>query len=169
MSKIAVIITDLFEDSEYTEPAKAFLEAGHELTHIELEAGKTVKGKSKGEEVKIDKAVSDVSVADFDALLIPGGFSPDKLRAHDEPVAFVKEFMEADKPVFSICHGPQLLISADTLRGRKITGWRSIWQDLRNAGADLHDDEVVEDGNLVSSRHPGDLPAFIETALKKLQ
>jgi protease I len=128
-----------------------------------------VKGKKEATPVLIDKSVTEVSASDFDALLIPGGFSPDKLRAHDEPVAFVKEFMDADKPVFSICHGPQLLISADALRGRRVTGWKSIWQDLRNAGADLHDDEVVEDGNLVSSRHPGDLPAFIETALKKLE
>jgi protease I len=169
MSKIAVIITDLFEDSEYTEPAKAFKDAGHELVHLELEAGKTVKGKKDGTEVSIDKAVSDVSPDEFDALLIPGGFSPDKLRAFDEPVDFTRTFMESKKPVFAICHGPQLLISADTLRGRKSTGWRSITQDIKNAGADYIDTEVVVDDNYVSSRHPGDLPAFIRESLKLLE
>lgn len=169
MSKIAVIITDLFEDSEYTEPARAFTEAGHELVHIELKAGKTVRGKKEGAEVTIDKAVTDVSADEFDALLIPGGFSPDKLRAHDGPVAFAREFMVKNKPVFAICHGPQLLISADTLRGRKSTGWRSITQDIKNAGAEYLDTEVVVDDNYVSSRHPGDLPAFISESLKKLK
>ena len=169
MSKVAVIITDLFEDSEYTEPAKAFLDAGHELVHIELEAGKTVKGKKEGTEVVIDRSVTDVSADDFDALLIPGGFSPDKLRAFDEPVAFAKAFMDNNKPVFAICHGPQLLISADSLRGRRSTGWRSITQDIKNAGAEYLDQKVVIDGNYVSSRHPGDLPAFINESLKMLK
>jgi protease I len=169
MKKIAVIITDMFEDSEYTEPAGAFLEAGCELVHVELEGGKTVKGKQGVALVKIDKGVREVSVGDFDALLIPGGFSPDKLRAHDEAVKFVKEFVESGKPVFSICHGPQLLISAQVLKGRKITGWKSIIQDIKNAGAKFIDREVVEDGNLISSRSPGDLPAFIQASLKKLE
>lgn len=169
MKKIAVIITDLFEDSEYTEPAEAFRSAGHELVHLELESGKTIKGKKDGVEVKIDKSVDDVKASDFDALLIPGGFSPDKLRAHDGPVKFVKDFFETDRPIFSICHGPQLLISAEVLNGRKITGWRSISVDLKNAGAEYIDEELVEDGNLISSRHPGDLPAFIKASLKKLE
>ena len=169
LKNIAVIIEDMFEDSEYTEPASAFTTAGHKLTHVGLKEGKTVKGKKEGIEVTIDAAIKDVSVDDFDALLIPGGYSPDKLRAHDEAVEFVKDFMASEKPVFSICHGPQLLITADVLKGRKVTGWKSIIQDIKNAGAIFIDKEVVEDNNLVSSRSPRDLPAFIQTSLKKLK
>ncbi len=168
MSKIAVIITDMFEDVEYTEPAEAFKDKGHEVVHVGLKEGETVKGKRKGTEVKVDKSVKDVSADDFDALLIPGGYSPDKLRVDDEAVKFVKEFMDQNKPVFSICHGPQLLITAQTLKGRKLTGYKSIIQDIKNAGAEFIDSEVVEDGNLVSSRNPNDLPAFIQASLRKL-
>ncbi|MGZ3598286.1 MAG: type 1 glutamine amidotransferase domain-containing protein [Syntrophales bacterium] len=169
MSKIAVIITDLFEDSEYTKPAKAFKKVGHELVHVGLRARKTVKGKKKGTPVRIDKAVKDVSADDFDALFIPGGYSPDKLRIDENAVQFVKRFVESGKPVFSICHAPQLLITAQVLQGREITGWKSIIQDIKNAGAEFIDQEVVEDGNLISSRSPDDIPAFIQACLKKLQ
>lgn len=168
MSHIAVIIDELFEDSEYTEPVNAFKEKGHQITHVGLEAGKTVKGKKKDTPVVIDKDLNSVSADDFDALLIPGGFSPDKLRAHENAVRFTKEFAEKGKPIFSICHGPQLLITADVIRGRKITGWTSIVQDIKNAGAEFIDAEVVEDGNIVSSRNPNDLPAFIRASLAKL-
>ncbi len=168
MSKIAVIITDMFEDSEYSEPAKAFKMAGHELAHVGLKAGKTVKGKKKGTPVRIELGVKEVSVDDFDALLIPGGYSPDQLRVDEDAVRFVKEFVESGKPVFAICHAPQLLITADAIRGRKITGWKSVIQDIKNAGAEFIDREVVEDGNLISSRSPADLPSFIEACLNKL-
>lgn len=169
MSKIAVIITNMFEDSEYSQPVNAFKKAGHKIIRVGLKEGEVVKGKKKGTLVKIDKAVKDVSVDDFDALLIPGGYSPDKLRANEEAVKFTKEFTESGKPIFSICHGPQLLITAQALKGRKITGWKSIIQDIKNAGAEFIDQEVVEDENLISSRHPGDIPAFIRTSLKKLK
>lgn len=169
MSKIAVIITDMFEDVEYTEPAEAFRDKGHEITHVGFKEGETVKGKRKGTEVKVDKSVEDVSASDFDALLIPGGYSPDKLRVDEKAVQFAKEFMDENKPVFSICHGPQLLITAQTLKGRKVTGYKSIIQDIKNAGAEFFDNEVVEDGNLVSSRNPNDLPAFIQASLRKLE
>lgn len=169
MSRIAVIIDELFEDSEYTEPVKAFKEDGHEIIHVGLETGKTVKGKKKDTPVVIDRDLDSVDVNDFDALLIPGGFSPDKLRAHDNAVRFTRDFVNSNKPIFSICHGPQLLITADVIRGRKISGWTSIIQDLKNAGAEFIDAEVVEDGNIVSSRNPDDFPAFIRTSLAKLQ
>ncbi len=117
----------------------------------------------------IEKAVAGVSEGDFDALLIPGGFSPDKLRVDQKAVDFVKAFMETGKPVFAICHAPQLLITADALRGRKLTGYTSIIQDIKNAGAQFVDQEAVVDGNLVSSRNPGDLPAFIKACLEKLE
>ncbi len=169
MSKIAVLITDLFEDVEYTKPAAAFRKAGHDLIHIGLQAGKAVKGKTARTPVTIDEAVKDVSVDDFDALLIPGGYSPDKLRVDDTAVNFVKAFVESNKPVFAICHAPQLLITAQVLTGRKITGWKSIIQDIKNAGAEYIDQEVVEDDNIISSRQPSDIPAFIKAALAKLQ
>lgn len=168
MARVAVIIADLFEDSEYTEPAEACRKAGHEIIHVGLQAGQTVHGKKKNTAVSIDLAVRDVRAADFDALLIPGGYSPDKLRADSQAVEFVRQFMEKNKPVFSICHGPQLLITARSLEGRKVTGWKSIRQDIIYAGARFIDEEMVEDGNLITSRSPKDLPAFIRACLAKL-
>ena len=161
MSRIATLVTDLFEDSEYKKPVEAFRRAGHEVINVGLQAKQKVKGKKKGTIIKIDRAVADVSVRDFDALLIPGGYSPDQLRVDEQAVRFVKKFVNSGKPVFAICHAPQILITADVLRGRKITGWKSIIQDIKNAGAKFIDRTVVMDGNIVSSRCPDDLPAFI--------
>ena len=169
MATIAVLIDDMFEDSEYGKPAEAFLRAGHTLIHVGIEAGKSVIGKQAEMSVDIDRAASEVRTDDFDALLIPGGYSPDKLRVHKAAVAFARDFVKSGKPVFSICHAPQLLITADVLRGRTITGYLSVIQDIKNAGASYVDKEVVVDGNLVSSRNPGDLPAFIEASLAKLE
>ncbi|UAL52859.1 MULTISPECIES: type 1 glutamine amidotransferase domain-containing protein [Metabacillus] len=168
--KIAVVVTDHFEDSEYTEPAKAYQEAGHQLTVIENEKGKTVKGKQGQETIKVDASIAEVNADDFDALFIPGGFSPDILRADDKFVTFTKKFMDDNKPVFAICHGPQLLITAETLKGRDVTGYKSIAVDLKNAGANFHDKEVVVCGNqLVTSRTPDDLPAFTRESLNLLK
>ena len=169
MARIAVIIADMFEDSEYAEPAAAFRKAGHEIVHVGLKAGVGVKGAKKGTEVIVDKAVKNAAVSEFDALLIPGGYSPDKLRVNEDAVRFAGEFVESGKPVFVICHGPQLLITARVLQGRKITGWKSVKQDIINAGAEFIDRDVVDDGNLLSSRSPADLPAFIAAALGKLK
>ena len=169
MSRIAVMITDWFEDSEYTEPAEAFRSAGHSLVHVGLQAGQTVRGKKAETPVTIDKAAGEVTVNDFDALLIPGGYSPDKLRVDEDAVRFSGDFVRSGKPVFAICHAPQLLITADVLRGRTLTGYNSIVQDIKNAGANFIDREVVEAGNLISSRNPGDLPAFIAAALRRLE
>ena len=168
MMQIAVIVTDWFEDSEYTQPVDAFKKAGHKVVNIGLVAGTTVEGKKQQTPVIIDQAIIDVTIDDFDALLIPGGYSPDKLRADDHAVDFVRRFVESGKPVFSICHAPQLLITADVIKGRTITGWKSIVQDIKNAGANFVDEAVVEDQNLVSSRYPGDLDDFINACLKKL-
>ena len=169
MATIAVIIADLFEDSEYSVPAKAFVDAGHKLVHVGFKAGEVVKGIKKGTPVTIDKSLRDLETKDFDALLIPGGYSPDKLRADADAVRFTREFVKSGKPVFVICHGPQLLISAGVMKGRKITSWKSVRDDVINAGAEYIDQEVVEDGNLISSRSPADLPAFIKASLKRLK
>ena len=167
MSRIAVIITDMFQDVEYQQPADAFKKAGHELVHVGLRAGSGVKGEH-GAMVKIERAVRDVSADDFDALFIPGGYSPDKLRIDNDAVRFAQEFFNKNKPVFGICHAAQLLITAQVLKGRRVTGWTSIVQDIKNAGAEYVDAEVVVDKNLVSSRKPADIPAFIREALAML-
>lgn len=167
--KIAVLITDEFEDSEFTSPAEAYRKAGHEVVTIEKEAGKTVTGKQGEAKVKIDKAIDDVSPDEFDALLLPGGHSPDSLRGDDRFVTFTREFVDSGKPVFAICHGPQLLISADVIRGRKLTAVKPIVIDVKNAGAEFFDQEVVIDNDqLVTSRTPDDLPAFNREALRLL-
>ncbi|TYR79186.1 type 1 glutamine amidotransferase [Priestia megaterium] len=170
MSKtVAVLVTDLFEDVEYTDPAKAFEEAGHTLTTIDVEKGKEVTGKQGETTLTIEKGIDDVNPEEYDALFLPGGFSPDILRANDRVVAFTKAFMDADKPVMAICHGPQLLITSETLKGRDVTGYKSIEVDLKNAGANFHDKEVVVCQNqLVTSRTPDDLPAFIRESLNVL-
>jgi protease I len=167
--KIAVLIDDFFEDIEYVKPAEAFEKAGYQLVHIGLKKGKIIIGKKQEATVCIDEQVNNVSISDFVALFIPGGYSPDRLRINTDVVQFVKDFVKSGKLVLSICHGPQLLITAQVLAGRKITGWKSIAQDLKNAGALFLDKEVVEDGNLISSRSPTDLPAFIDASLHKLQ
>ena len=168
--KIACVITDMFEDVEYTDPVKAFKDAGHEVVTIEKEKGNEVTGKKKETTVKIDASIDDVNPDNFDALFIPGGFSPDQLRADDRFVAFAKHFMDVKKPVFAICHGPQLLITAKTLEGRKATGYKSIHVDMEYAGANVQDEEVVVCNNqLVTSRQPDDIPAFNREALTLLK
>ncbi|WP_026689074.1 type 1 glutamine amidotransferase domain-containing protein [Alteribacter aurantiacus] len=168
MSKIACVLTNMFEDSEYTSPKEEYENGGHELMVIGSKAGDTVEGKNGEAKVKIDLGIDDVNPEDFDALFIPGGFSPDILRADDRFVTFAKHFVLKDKPIFAICHGPQLLITADVLRGRKVTGFKSIHVDLKLAGANLFDEEVVVCGNLVTSRTPDDLPAFNRESAKLL-
>ncbi|MEK4520283.1 MULTISPECIES: type 1 glutamine amidotransferase domain-containing protein [unclassified Psychrobacillus] len=169
MAKVATLITNMFEDSEYAKPAQALNEAGHEVFAIEQEAGKQVTGKNGEVNVTIDYGIDDVKPEEFDALFIPGGFSPDILRADDRFVQFAKYFMDAKKPVFAICHGPQLLITAKTLNGRDATGYKSIQVDLENAGVKFHDEEVfVCQKQLVTSRTPDDIPAFNREIVKLL-
>jgi protease I len=169
MKKIAALLADMFEDVEFNRPAEAFIAAGHLVVAVGLAKGETVTGKAQGTRVPIAAAIKDVSVEDFDALFIPGGYSPDKLRAHPEPVAFVRKFVVSGKPVLGICHAAQLLITARVIKGRRITGYVSIIQDIKNAGAQFVDEPVVEDGNLLFSRDPRDIPAFIAASLKKLE
>ncbi|HSI67545.1 MAG TPA: type 1 glutamine amidotransferase domain-containing protein [Planococcus sp. (in: firmicutes)] len=170
MAKIATLMTDMFEDVEYTDPVKAFNDAGHEVFTIEKEAGKQVTGKKGETVVTIDKGIDDVNPDDFDALFLPGGFSPDMLRADKRFVQFSKAFMDAKKPVFAICHGPQLLITAKALENRDATGYKSIQVDMEYAGANVTDQEVVVCQNqLVTSRMPDDIPAFNRESLRVLE
>lgn len=169
MKRIAALITDLFEDVEYAEPAEAFRKAGHTVVTVGLKKGATVTGKTRHSKVRVEQAVHDVSAGDFDVLFIPGGYSPDKLRVDPAAVEFVRSFVTSGKPVLGICHAAQLLITARALQGRRITGYVSIIQDIRNAGAEFVDADVVEDGNLLFSRNPKDIPAFIRASLRKLE
>lgn len=169
MSKIATVLTSYFEDSEFTKPAEEYKANGHEVFVISTKKGETLKGKQGEAEVAADLSIDEAKPEDFDALFIPGGFSPDILRADERFVTFVKHFMDSDKPVFAICHGPQLLITAKTLKGRNATGYKSIHVDLENAGAILHDKEAVVCGSMVTSRTPDDIPAFNEASLEVLQ
>jgi len=169
MALVGVVIDEMFDDIEYTETAKAFKEAGHSLLHIGLKSDQLVKGKRHTMQVKIDENISEVDYNKLDAIFIPGGYSPDHLRGYKSSIKFIKNFFNTGKPIFAICHAPQLLITAQVIKGRKVTGWKSIVQDIINAGAEYVNEEVVEDGNLISSRGPSDINAFIKASLKKLE
>lgn len=168
MAKVAFVLADDFEDSEFRVPYDRLREAGHRVTVVGREAGKEVTGKRGKERCTPEAAPDQVNASDFDALVIPGGYSPDKLRTHEGVVKFVKGFFGSDKPVAAICHAGSLLVEADVLEGRTVTSWPSIRTDLVNAGADWVDEQVVEDGNLITSRMPDDLEAFSSTILRRL-
>ena len=167
--KVAILVTDGFEQVELVEPRKALDQAGAR-TSIVSPKDKKVRGwKSTewGDELKVDIALDQAKPDEFDALLLPGGvMNPDKLRMNPKAVQFVKAFFEAGKPVAAICHGPWSVIEAGAARGRRIASWPSLKTDLRNAGAEWIDNEVVVDGNLVSSRKPDDIPAFNRAMLE---
>lgn len=159
MSKIAVIVTDYFEDIEFTSPVEALKKEGHEIVVIENEKNKEIKGK-KGLVIKSDIGISEIKYNDYDAILIPGGFSPDILRSDERYVEFVKKFLLTNKPIFAICHGPQLFIQTGLAKGRILTSYKTVQQDLYYAGAIVKDESVVVDNNLVTSRTPADLDDF---------
>lgn len=167
--RIACLLDTDFEDSEFEGPYRALREAGHEVTIIGFERGGELRGKKGRVTTRADVGIGDAGPEGFDALLIPGGYSPDHLRADRRFVAFTRAFFERERPVFAICHGPQLLMTARVVEGRRMTAWRTIQDDLRVAGADVVDQEVVVDGNLVTSRQPSDVDAFSREAIKKLQ
>ena len=167
--KIACVLTNFFEDSEFKDPYDAYKQAGHEVTIIGNQAGEEIEGKKHNVKTKVDKSIDEVTPEQFDALFIPGGYSPDQLRANPKFVEFTKSFFKNDKPVLAICHGPQLMISAGVTGGRKMTAWKTIQVDLGFTGANVVDEPVVVDGNLVTSRQPSDIPAFIEESKKLLE
>ena len=167
--KIAILVTDGFEEVELTEPRKALDQAGAD-TRVVSPKGGEMRGWNLtdwGQTLTVDLKLNDARPQDFDALLLPGGvINPDKLRIIPAAVAFVKAFFDAAKPVAAICHGPWTIIEADKARGRRMTSWPSVRTDLRNAGADVVDQEAVVDGNLVTSRRPDDIPAFNREMIK---
>jgi deglycase len=168
VARIAFIMDEMFEDSEFRLPYDRVKEAGHEPSIVGLEKGKEIAGKKGDETVITEVAIDDVRADGFDALVIPGGYSPDKIRTNDKMVGFTRSMVESGKPVAAVCHAGWMLAEADVLRGKTVTSWPSIKTDLVNAGAEWVDQEVVEDGNLITSRNPGDLEAFSKALLSQL-
>jgi len=161
--KVAILATDGFEQSELLEPRKALQQAGA-TTEVVSPKGGRIRGWNHtewGQEVDVDKSLEEADPEEYDALVLPGGvMNPDKLRAIPAAVSFAKSFFQADKPVAAICHGPWTVIESDAAKGHRMTSWPSLQTDLRNAGAEWVDEEVVVDGKLVTSRKPDDIPAF---------
>jgi protease I len=156
------------EQIELTSPWEAVQDAGGQPVLISVEKGEVqaFNHLDKGDTFDVDDTFADADPDAYDGLVLPGGVAnPDALRTDEDAVAFVKAFFEADKPVAAICHAPWSLVEADVVRGRSLTSWPSLQTDLRNAGANWKDEEVVVDGNLVTSRKPDDLPAFTEAAV----
>ncbi|EIZ80563.1 protease I [Novosphingobium sp. Rr 2-17] len=163
MPRVLILATDGFEQSELTGPRDALNQAGIETVIASPKAGE-IKGwqhTNWGDTVKVDKTLDQVEEEDFDGLLLPGGqMNPDVLRMEEKAIELIRDFIDAGKPVAAICHAPWLLAEADVVDGRTVTSWPSIRTDLLNAGADVVDEEVVVDGNLITSRKPDDIPAF---------
>lgn len=161
--KVAILATDGFEQVELTDPKKNLEDAGATVEVISIKSGE-IKGWDKtdwGKTVKVDKTLDQAKPVDYDVLVLPGGqINPDKLRIEEKAVAFVKEFAQSGKPVAAICHGPWVLIEAGVVSGKTMTSWPSVKTDLKNAGANWVDKEVVQDGNIITSRKPEDIPAF---------
>ncbi|MFK0246627.1 type 1 glutamine amidotransferase domain-containing protein [Amycolatopsis azurea] len=162
--RVAILAADGVEQVELVEPRKAVTDAGATAEVVSLEPGEiqAMNGDiDKADKFTVDRVVKDVTVDDFDALVLPGGtMNPDNLRADEHAVRFVRDFVNSGKPVGVICHGPWTLVEADVVRGRTLTSYPSVRTDIRNAGGTVVDQEVVNDNGLISSRNPGDLPAF---------
>ncbi|MBM3993262.1 MAG: type 1 glutamine amidotransferase [Planctomycetes bacterium] len=166
-ARVAVLVEQQYQEMEVWYPVFRLREAGCKVTLVGPAAGTTYPSKL-GYPAKSDKAAEDVTADDFDALVIPGGFAPDFLRRHESVIKFVRQFAELGKPIAAICHGPWVLCSTTALRGKKATCFFAIKDDVINAGANYVDAEVVRDGNIITSRKPDDLPAFVVELMKAL-
>jgi protease I len=168
--KIAIVAADMVEQVELVEPRKALDGAGAETQLISMKPGK-IQGFNhfdKADTHKVDKTIEEVDATDYDALMIPGGVgNPDQLRGDENVVSFVRGFFEAGKPVAAICHGPWVLVEAGVVRGRKLTSWPTLQTDIRNAGGNWVDEQVVVDQGLVTSRKPDDIPAFNDKMIEE--
>ncbi len=166
--RIALLCEDMFDDQEFIYPLHRFREAGAEVHVVAPEGGRIYKSKH-GFEVTSDLGADEIRADRFDAVIIPGGYAPDRMRRHPALVNFVRDMNSAKKPVAAICHAGWMLVTADIVRGRTVTGFFSLGVDLHNAGAEFVDREVVRDGNLITSRGPADLGAFCRTIIQALQ
>jgi len=169
--RVAILATNGFEEVELTDPKKNLEDAGATVEVLSIKSGE-IKGWNHtdwGKKVKVDRVVSDASLDAYDALVLPGGqMNPDTLRMDKNAVAFIGEFVKSGKPVAAICHGPWTLIEAGVVKGRTITSWPSLKTDLKNAGADWVDEQVVRDGNIITSRKPDDIPAFSKKLIEAM-
>ena len=167
--KIACVLGQGFEDSEFRVPYDRLKKEGYQVDIIGVKAGEELKGYKGKEKAKTEKAIDQVSADDYDALLIPGGQSPDRLRVDKRMVEFVKRFDQAGKLIAAVCHGPQLLIAAHLVKGRTLTAWQTIQDDLQQIGAIVKDEPVVKDRNWITSRKPDDLPMFSDAIIEELE
>ena len=167
--KVAMLLGDGFEDHEFREPFEALRKAGHDIDILGVAAGETLEGKRGIERIETQAAAAAVDPDDYDGLVIPGGWGPDRIRTDPGVIALARGVCERGRLVAAICHGPQVLIDADLVRGRRLTSYPSIETDLRNAGAEWVNEEVVRDGNLITARQPSDLPAFDIAILSRLE
>lgn len=167
--RIAILAEEGFEDSELIEPMRAMKDAGARVVVVGSGLKDSYQGKRGSAVVQAETTVDRISVSDFEAVIIPGGYAPDRMRLHEPMIDFVRKAFHSGKVIGAICHGPQLLISADVVRGRRVTSWPSIAVDLRNAGAEWIDAPVVQDGNLITSRKPADLPKFNKAIIEALE
>ena len=170
MSKRIAFLTapEGVEEVELTKPWQAAVDAGHTVELLSVDEGEVqlFQHLDKSSTQRVDRRVSDVVVADYDALVLPGGVAnPDALRMDEDAVAFIRDFVDSGKPVAAICHAPWTLVEADRVKGKRLASWPSLQTDIRNAGAEWVDEEVVVDDNLITSRNPGDIPAFTKALL----
>ena len=166
--RIAILVEQDFEDVELTEPLKAMKEAGAQIFIVGSGSQTSYQGKRGKATIKVDIDADKVRAEDFDAIIIPGGYAPDKMRLHQPMIDLVKKAHELGKLIAAVCHGPQLLISAGIVSGRRLTSWPSVAIDLKNAGANWVNEAVIQDGNLITSRQPSDIPEFNKAIIKAL-
>jgi protease I len=166
--KIACLLANGFEDSEFRIPCDWLTAAGYTVEIIGTKAGDTLNGDKGRESAVVDLGIDEVDVDDYEGMLIPGGYSPDKLRADERFVEFVRAFDATGRPLAAVCHGPQLLLTAELQHGRTLTAWPTIQGDLRQAGANVVDCDVVVDDNWITSRKPDDLEAFTSALVEQL-
>jgi protease I len=166
--RIAILAEQDFEDSELAEPLREMKDAGARVLIVGSGSKKSYRGKRGSVEVTVDTTADKVEAGEFDAIIIPGGYAPDKMRLHQSMVDLVRKAHEGGKIIAAVCHGPQLLISADIVKGRRVTSWPSVAVDLKNAGATWVDEPVVKDGNIITSRKPADLPKFNKAIIEAL-
>jgi len=166
--KIACLLATGFEDSEFDVPRQRLEQAGYRVEVIGAKVGEELKGYKGKVTTRVERAIDDVKPEDYEGLLIPGGHSPDTLRADERFVSFVRAFDQTKRPLAAVCHGPQLLITAGLVKGRTLTAWQTIQEDLRQIGAQVQDEQVVVDDNWITSRKPADLEAFSDKLLEEL-
>jgi len=167
--RVAILAEEGFEDSHLLESLRAMKNVGARVVIVGSGSRETYKGKRGNTTVRVDTTAAEVDAAEFDAIIVPGGYAADRMRSHHSMVDLVRKAYDLGKVVAAICHGPQVLISADIVRGRRVASWPSVAVDLRNAGADWVDAPVVQDGNLITSRRSSDLPRFNKAIIEALR